>query len=344
MSGTREPQGWGVWVHGTQPVAKLVELAVHAEKRGAVVLFIADELVDRDIYVTLAAIAAATDSIYLSPGITQPYSRHPVATAAALATLEELAPGRIVAGLGAGGSLVLGPLGLRPAKPFTALAETADVVTRLLDGQTVTHRGVVTAISARLSFPARRLPLAVAGRGPRVERFAREQADWFLIGGKPIDQVAEAIALTRSSARSVPGSPPALVVWHPLIAFTPQGIAELRAAFGYMSLDIPADWKDRFGVTPELAEQLRAALANGGPEEAGKLVPDALLDGLAVVGSPGQIADRLRGVVRAASPEIVAFGLAAYTVEEVDTLAEIALLAGAARVPAPRNSAAGGHL
>ena len=78
-------------------------MAREAERLGAGVLLLADEGIDRDIYVVFAAIASATERITLVPGITNPFSRHPVATAAALASLEELAPGRVVAGLGAGG-------------------------------------------------------------------------------------------------------------------------------------------------------------------------------------------------------------------------------------------------
>ena len=55
--------------------------------------FVADEGTERDVYVALTAIVEAT-GLTVAPAITNPFSRHPVATAAAIATLAELAPGR----------------------------------------------------------------------------------------------------------------------------------------------------------------------------------------------------------------------------------------------------------
>src|SRR5579875_1100690 len=102
---------WGVWLHAVEPVPELVRLAVAAEDHGAAALLLADEGIDRDLYVTLTAVAVATRRLALIPAITNPHSRHPVATAAALGSLAEVAPGRVMAGLGAGGTLVFGPMG-----------------------------------------------------------------------------------------------------------------------------------------------------------------------------------------------------------------------------------------
>ena len=83
---------WGVWFEPTQPVRRLVELARLGESLGAEMCFVADEGTERDVYVALTAIVEAT-GLTVAPAITNPFSRHPVATAAAIATLAELAPG-----------------------------------------------------------------------------------------------------------------------------------------------------------------------------------------------------------------------------------------------------------
>ena len=88
MSADREAAPrWGVWLHAVRPVPELVRLAVAAEDLGAAALLLADEGVDRDLYVTLTAIAVATRRLALIPAITNPHSRHPVATAAALGVI-----------------------------------------------------------------------------------------------------------------------------------------------------------------------------------------------------------------------------------------------------------------
>ena len=54
----------------------------------------------------------STDAMEIGPGITNPYTRHPAQTAAAIASLDEVSQGRAFLGIGAGGSLTLDPLGI----------------------------------------------------------------------------------------------------------------------------------------------------------------------------------------------------------------------------------------
>ena len=116
-----------------------------------------DEGTERDVYVALTAIVTATERLIVGPAITNPFSRHPVATAAAIATLAELAPGRVWHGLGVGGSRVLDPLGVDPARPYTALKDAVDTNVELLSGG---HVG-----SASLPWFDDVVPMAIAGRG-----------------------------------------------------------------------------------------------------------------------------------------------------------------------------------
>ena len=66
----------------------------------------------REPWVTLAAVAQHTHHIALGTWVTNPLSRHPVITASAAATLDDLAPGRVYLGIGTGdtGALHLGPV------------------------------------------------------------------------------------------------------------------------------------------------------------------------------------------------------------------------------------------
>ena len=68
----------------------------------------------REPWVVLAAMARDTNEIAIGTWVTNPLSRHPVVTASALASLDELAPGRVYLGIGTGGTGVL-HLGLEAA-------------------------------------------------------------------------------------------------------------------------------------------------------------------------------------------------------------------------------------
>src|SRR3979411_433259 len=62
----------------------------------------------RDTWLLLAEAARVTKRIEIGPLVTNPYLRHPFHTAAALASLQDLAGNRVFVGIGAGGSEVSG--------------------------------------------------------------------------------------------------------------------------------------------------------------------------------------------------------------------------------------------
>lgn len=317
---------WGVWMHAVRPVPELVRLAVTAEDLGARALLLADEGVDRDLYVTLTAIAVATRRLELIPAITNPHSRHPVATAAALGSLAEVAPGRVVAGLGAGGTLVFEPMGLAPARPFTALAEAVEVIEDLLAGKTVDHSGEFTASRARLSWAPGRLPVAIAGRGPRVERLSAERADWMIVAGKPIADMPEFARTLRARAASIGRR--IRIAWNPMVGWEPRHIDNIRPHLSYMTVDMPPAWRERLGIGDDLLAELRAELVSGGPETAARLVPDPVLATFAVTGDREDVARRLAAAIESVAPDLLVFDVQEYDTGHIRDIAALAAEAG----------------
>ncbi len=201
--------------------------------------FVADEGTDRDLYVALTAVLLATERMTVAPAITNPFSRHPVATAAAIATLAELAPGRVWHGLGVGGSRVLAPLGLAPERPFTALRDAFEVNRTLLTG------GEVGA--ARLPWAKESVPIALAGRGPRVKAFATAEADWIILSAEPPSSLPAAAARLRSSG--------AKLAWSAYLAYAPEERQRVLGHFSYMALDAPPAIRERAGLTDERVDR-----------------------------------------------------------------------------------------
>jgi 5,10-methylenetetrahydromethanopterin reductase len=94
-----------VGILGNQPVPTIVRQVQLAEALGYDTAWITDtHLVCRELWVTLGACAQATSRIRLGPGVTVPHTRHASVTASAIATLSEMAPGRVVLGIGTGGA------------------------------------------------------------------------------------------------------------------------------------------------------------------------------------------------------------------------------------------------
>src|ERR1700709_1932723 len=98
-SGRLAKLGLAIW--GTAPAQVLASHAAIAEQIGFESAWIIDsQLLCREVFVTLAACIARTTRLRLATGVTQPTTRHASVTASAIATLNEMAPGRVMLGLG----------------------------------------------------------------------------------------------------------------------------------------------------------------------------------------------------------------------------------------------------
>jgi 5,10-methylenetetrahydromethanopterin reductase len=321
---------WGIWLHAIRPVAELAELAAAAESLGAAAILVADEGTDRDLYVTLAALALSTRRVLLFGAVTNPHSRHPVATAAAFASLAELAPGRIVAGFGVGGNRVFGPMGFAPRRPFSALVECVKVVDGLWRGEIVDHVGEFSSHGASLAWSPGPLPIAIASRGPRGENFAAARADWILLAGRPATEVPGLVERLRATGIAARGRAPA-IVWNANAAWTPAMVDELRGHFAYMAIDMPAADLVAVGLDASWTAQLREIVNSREPAAAGALIPDVLLERYAVIGDRARVVARLATLCQRVKPEILVFDADDYSVAFLERAAAVAMDAGLRR-------------
>lgn len=144
-----------------------------------------DEKWTRDVYVRLAGAAAVTSRIGLGITVADPYTRHPALTAQATATLGEASGGRLRVFMGAGSHFETLP-GYASVKPVVGIRESVQLMRRLWDGERVTLDGeVVKFAGGEFDFPVapeHRPGLWVAGRGRQILRMAGEVADGVLIG------------------------------------------------------------------------------------------------------------------------------------------------------------------
>ncbi len=298
---------WGIWLQPVSPACDLVEIARVAEQEGATTVLVADEGTDRDLVVTMTAILLGTRRLVVGAGITNPWSRHPVTTAAAFATLDELAPGRVILGMGAGGTRVIGPLGIDAARPYTALTEATSTIDRLLAGERVDHAGIHHAVGARLPWASGRLPLAVAGRGPRVEEWAIRTADWLLLNAKPVDELPDIVASVRARAAAVGRQP--RVGWSAYLGPTEAIVARIRPHFTYTTVDMPAATREALGITDEDVQRVRDTMHTEGIEAAGRHVPRSVVERAAIVGADDTIVERLASVIERARPDMFLLSL-----------------------------------
>src|SRR5438309_4901359 len=149
----------------------------------------------RDTYVLLAAAARTTKRVTLGPLLANPVNRHPTVTASSIATIDELAPGRVLLGWGVGDTAVR-LAGLRPAR-VKELESSTRLMRALLDGREV---DVGAARPARLPHH-RPVPIWIAAGGPKTLRMAGSIADcvFIRVGTYPAN-IARSVQMIRERA------------------------------------------------------------------------------------------------------------------------------------------------
>jgi len=113
----------------------------YAEEKGFYAVWQAESRLVRDAIVPMAAYAAVTDKIKIGSGVINNWTRNIGLLAATFLTLDDLAPGRIICGLGAWWDPLAANVGIDRKKPLKAMRETIEVLRRLLNMETVTFEG-----------------------------------------------------------------------------------------------------------------------------------------------------------------------------------------------------------
>ncbi|MGE5138592.1 MAG: LLM class flavin-dependent oxidoreductase, partial [Rudaea sp.] len=115
--------------------------AQYAEERGFEAVWQAESRLVRDAIVPMAAFAAVTDKIKVGSGVINNWTRNIGLLAATLLTLDDLAPNRILCGIGAWWDPLARNVGITRRKPLLAMRETVEVLKRLLRMERVTFHG-----------------------------------------------------------------------------------------------------------------------------------------------------------------------------------------------------------
>ncbi len=147
---------------------------------------------------TLTAAATATTTLRLGTWVTSPNFRHPVTLAKDLMTLDDISGGRIIVGVGAGGTgwdaTVLGQQPLTPGQRVDRLTEFVTLTDLLLTNADTTWQGNYFQAERARMIPAgsrARIPLIVAANGPRTMRIAAGADGWATTGPESTDATTD---------------------------------------------------------------------------------------------------------------------------------------------------------
>lgn len=286
----------GVMLTPSTPLPRVVELAQLAEQLGYARIWIPDEgLATRDVFVTMTAIAAATETVMVGTGITNPYTRHPALVAGAIASIDELSGGRAFLGYGAGGSLALKPLGIDRVRPLVYVKEAIEVARRLFEGQTIDEDVESIRLSgARLCVGRPDIEIWFAGRGSRMLRQAGALTDGVLFEFLHKPTLGEYVDRVREGAETTGNRP--ILCYSTAIVTDDVQLQAMRPHMTYRIVDSPPSVKVELGVTDAhvdaITDAMRVDLAT-----AAALIPDEWIAPFVVAGPSERCADELEAIM-----------------------------------------------
>jgi 5,10-methylenetetrahydromethanopterin reductase len=289
-----------------------MEIARYAESKGFHAIWQAESRLVREATVPMSAFLAVTDRIKVGSGVVNNWTRNPALLASTFSTLDDLAPGRVILGIGAWWDPLASKVGIKRTKPLLAMRETIEAVRALLADQSVTYDGEfvhLDGVELDYVHQERRpkdVPIYLGATGMQMMELAGEIADGvvlnYLVSPKYNDMAMESLERgARKAGRSATDlDRPQLVV----CSLDEDRQAALDAA--------------RLLVTQYLGQQPHIMKASGVPESlleeiskvltwpataeqveaASKLVPDDIVQMITASGTAAECQEKVAEYVR----------------------------------------------
>jgi 5,10-methylenetetrahydromethanopterin reductase len=170
--------------HALQDAIKYVQ---YAEDAGFEAVWQAESRLVRDAIVPMAAFAATTKKIKVGSGVINNWTRNVSLIASSFLTLDDLAPDRVMLGIGAWWDPLAKNVGINRTKPLLAMRECITVARDLLAMKNVTFHGEfvnVTGIELDIVHgrrEPRNVPIYIGATGMKMMALAGEIADGALL-------------------------------------------------------------------------------------------------------------------------------------------------------------------
>jgi 5,10-methylenetetrahydromethanopterin reductase len=274
-----------------------------AEAAGFDAVWQADSRLVRDAVVPMAAFAAATERIKVGSGVIDIWTRNAARLASTFSTLDDLAPGRIICGLGAWWDPLATKVGISRGRPLTAMREVVTAVRGLLANETVSLNGVhvrLDGVELDYVYQPRRpkdVPIYIGATGMQMMELTGEIADGvvfnYLVDPAYNAQAMEALSRgAAKSGRSIDDlDRPQLIVCS--MATDRQEALDAARLMVTQYLGQQPHIMKASGVPQELLDEIGAVLTWPASHEqvltASRLVPDDVVQRCTASGSPDEV-------------------------------------------------------
>ena len=292
-----------LYLQDAHPIREGIEYVRQAEAAGFSAVWQADSRLVRDAVVPMAAFAAATERIKVGSGVIDIWTRNAARLASTFSTLDDLAPGRILCGLGAWWDPLASKVGIERARPLTVMREVIAALRGLLGNQQVSIEGTrvrLDGVELDYVYQERRpkdVPIYIGATGMQMMELAGEIADGVVLNYlvDPAYNVQAMEALTRGAAkagRSVDDvDRPQLVVCS--VDADRQAALDAARLMVTQYLGQQPHIMKASGVPQELLDEIATVLTWPATHEqvaaASRLVPDDVVQRCTASGSPDEV-------------------------------------------------------
>jgi len=199
-----------LYLQDAHPIREAMGFVQYAEDSGFDAVWQADSRLVRECCVPMAAFGAVTERIRIGSGVVDCWTRNPARLAATFSTLDDLAPGRIICGIGAWWDPLAGKVGIHRDRPLTVMREVVTVVRALLANETVTFDGEfvhLDGVELDYVYQERRakdVPIYIGATGMKMMELTGEIADGcvlnYLVSPSYNQQALEHLAIGAARA------------------------------------------------------------------------------------------------------------------------------------------------
>ncbi len=296
------PERVALYLQDAHDLRDGLDYARYAEQHGFEAVWQAESRLVRDAIVPMAAYAAVTERIKVGSGVINNWTRNIGLLAATFLTLDDLAPNRIICGIGAWWDPLARNVGVDRRKPLTAMRETVEILRRLLRMERVTFHGeFVNVEGIELDVvhgrrEPRHVPIMIGATGDQMMELTGEIADGAVLNYcVPPDYNDKALELLDKGAKRAGRKLEDLDLPQLVVCSVDQdhdkAIDTTRGLLTQYLAQQPHIAKAS-GVSPEVVTQIQSILGWPATKEqiqkAKHLVPDELLHRITASGTPAE--------------------------------------------------------
>ncbi|MBQ2654517.1 MAG: 5,10-methylenetetrahydromethanopterin reductase [Methanobrevibacter sp.] len=295
------------------PLKELVSLVKLAEDVGFEYAWITDHYNNKNVYETLALIAAETETIKMGPGVTNPYVRSPAISASAIATIDEISEGRATFGIGPGDKATFDALGIEWTKPVSTIKAAIADINTLLAGEKTEGGAALGGAKAVQEH----IPIYMGAQGPKMLETAGEIADGVLINASnPKDYEAAMPMIKKGIGDQAKDFDVGAYTATSIGADSDAAKNAAKIVVAFIAAGSPPPVIERHGLPEGFNTQMGEFLAKGDFGGAIGAVTDEALDAFSVCGTPDEFIPKIEGLAEMGVTQYVAGSPVGKNVEE----------------------------